>query len=132
MIFHRRPFADFFDHKHIVAGTFSHIPLVIQHERFHATAVLGFDLRHDVIEIIQAFDRGIDRFGKIPYCRDRDDLEALLVETFRIKCDLIRDDEDGGLFAKPWGKSKITHPARHHHANVGIHQVVLPERFDDR
>src|ERR1035437_1691599 len=53
--------ATLLDDKDIVTGAFSHEPLRVQHNRFLAARVVRFDLRQDVVQVVERLNRRVER-----------------------------------------------------------------------
>ena len=47
--------------ENIVGRAFRNVAGIVQHQRFIRAGEVRFDPRHDVVQIIQRFDRGIER-----------------------------------------------------------------------
>jgi len=73
--------------------------------------LLGFDLRQNIIQVIQRFDGGRKRGRADPARGGGDDPHARRVELFRVQLDGIRDADDGCLGAILWGKTQVADAA---------------------
>jgi len=119
-----------FHNEQIVAGAFGHETFGVEHDGFFAAAVVRLDLGEDVVEIIQRLDGRVERAVQVARRRHGDDVQPALVIRRRIKLDLVRDDDDGRLFATARIQAKRAHAARDDEADVTFAQLVFPARLD--
>ncbi len=95
----------------VITGTLGDVTLLVEHEAFVEAVLLGFDLRQNIIQVIQRFDGGRKRGWADPARGGGDDPHARRVELFRVQLDGIRDADDGWLGAILWGKTQVADAA---------------------
>ena len=78
----------------IVARALGDLALVVEHQGFQAAGVGPLDLGEDVVQVVERLDPRVDRVGMVAGRRGRDDLQAVVVQLFRIEADVVGDDDD--------------------------------------
>ena len=81
------------DDEYVVAGALGHVALSVEHDGLLVTGGVGLDLGEDVVEVVERLDRRIDCVVMVTRRCDRHDLHALLVQAWRVKLDLVGDDD---------------------------------------
>ena len=81
-------------HEDIVARALGDLALVVEHQGFEAAGVGPLDLGQDVVQVIERLDPRVDRIGVVAGGAGGDDLQAVLVQLFGVKADVVGDDDD--------------------------------------
>ncbi len=93
---------------------------------------MPFDLRQDVVEVVERFDPRTQRRGMVPHHAYGDDLQPLLVQLGRIEGDLVGDDDDLRVAAPVGIEAQRADAPGHHHADVTVLNAVDGQRVLDR
>lgn len=119
-----------FDDENVVAGAFGHEALGVEHDGFLATAVGRLDLGEDVVQVVERFDGRVQSAVQVARGGHGDDFEALAIILLGVKLDLVRDDDDRGVFAAVRVEAERARAAGHDQADVTVPEFVAAAGFD--
>ena len=121
-----------FNDKNVVSGAFRDVALMIEHQRFFATGVIRFDLRHNVVEVVQRLDARVDRVGRRADRAGGNDFNPLVVEVGRVKGKFLNDNNDRRVFAEVRVEAERPFAAGNDQANISVGETVRFERLIHR
>ena len=104
----------------VVAGALGDLALVVEHQGFQAAGVGPLDLGEDVVQVVERLDPRIDGVGMIASRRGRDDLQAVVVQLFRVEADVVGDDDDLRVGRLARVEAQAAGPAGDDEADVGV------------
>ena len=112
------------DYENVVSRTLRDITLVIEHDGFEVTRLLGFHLGHDVVQVVEGLDHRGQGGGVDPAGGDSDDLEAVFVVLGWIELDIRCNDDDGRGFAAFGGEAEVPGATGNQEPDIAIGKVV--------
>jgi hypothetical protein len=117
--------------ENVVTGALGHVPLQVEHDGFLDTGADGFHLGHDVVQVVEALDARIERFGMVARRGHGHDVQTRFVEGGGVELDGGRDADHAGLGAQVGVESQIAHAAADDQTDVAVGDAVATAAFHD-
>ncbi len=111
------------DDEEVVGGAFGDVALGIEQDGFVGAGVVGFDPGEDVVEVVEAFDSGVEAVGWQAAGGGNDQVGALVSCAGVDHVEVVTDDGQAGLMALPRVDAQRARAAGQQDAQVAVGRI---------